>query len=79
MGHLALKEAALMLNGRRIPGNLEMRYHNLLKVFEILPCPIRLLEITSYYIAVGDIMDDGFHGTLIDKVFWGEGDFGLGR
>ncbi|WP_151997119.1 MULTISPECIES: hypothetical protein [unclassified Imperialibacter] len=79
MGHPGLKEASLMLNGRRIPGNLEEKYHNLLNEFGILPCPIRKWKSPADYIAVGDIMDDGFHGTLIDKVVWGEGGFGLGR
>lgn len=27
-----------------------------------------LVEITSEYIAIGDIMDDGFHGTLMGKI-----------
>ncbi|MEQ9376988.1 MAG: RNA polymerase sigma factor [Imperialibacter sp.] len=65
---IIFKEGGLMLNGQLIPDDLEKGYYRLLGDFEITPCPIRLIEITDDYVAVGDIMPDGFHGTLMGKI-----------
>lgn len=56
------------INQEVIPDGLQGKYKMLLGGYGILPCPIRIVEITRQYIAVGDITSDGFTGHTTGTV-----------
>lgn len=56
------KDEKIQVNQQLIPEALQGKYKALLGGYGILPCPIRIVEITRQYIAVGDLVPDGFEG-----------------
>lgn len=58
----------LAMNQRLIPRHLQEKYQQMMVEYNIAPCSNRMVEITRQYIAIGDITNDGFKGTISGRV-----------
>lgn len=68
MVRLTFSGARIKVNGQLIPNRLQKTYQEFLLKYKIEPCPIRLIEITKEYVAVGDVLPDGFKGRIDGRV-----------
>ena len=65
---VAFAQGKVRANKQFIPDQLQAKYKAFLAEFNITPCPIRIIEITEYYIAIGDVTDQGFKGRVNGRV-----------
>ncbi|MBK7872565.1 MAG: sigma-70 family RNA polymerase sigma factor [Saprospiraceae bacterium] len=65
---LSFAEDEVVVNQSLIPAQLQQKYIQYLYKHNIYACPTRIVEMTTDYIAVGDVTKDGFkgrtHGSL---------------
>ncbi len=65
---LTFRQGIIWINEQPIPSDLQKAYQDELSRYNISPCPTRLIEITSAYIAIGDIVDHSFKGRVNGSV-----------
>ncbi len=75
---ISFYEDKVVVDRRILPEEYQEKYLRLLRKYYIHPCPIRALEITPQYIALGDITPEGFNGLWDGKATREEIEFSLG-
>ena len=58
----------LQVNGRSLDAKAMNKYLSIIDQYNIKPCPDRLIEITTDYIAIGKMTDEGFNGRVNGRV-----------
>lgn len=61
---IAYLNSKIVINRRLLPKKLQEKYAKLFAQYNIIPCPIFIIEITPKYIAAGKIITDGFKGRV---------------
>lgn len=59
---------AIVINNQLLNATLEQKYRDFFADYQLEPCQQRIIETTTDYIAVGDMSDKGFRGSIKGKV-----------